>query len=75
VLACLDKDPGARPQSAAELRQRIEACTVEPWDSDRARTWWSEHQFQLDGPVLQSLAVARTTATAAPHRSAADAAG
>ena len=32
VLACLNKDPDRRPQSAAELRRRVEACAVEPWD-------------------------------------------
>jgi serine/threonine-protein kinase len=42
VLSCLDKDPARRPQSAAELRQRIEACEVEPWDTTRARTGWRE---------------------------------
>jgi serine/threonine-protein kinase len=30
VLACLNKDPDRRPQSAAELRRRVEACSVEP---------------------------------------------
>jgi eukaryotic-like serine/threonine-protein kinase len=48
VLACLEKDPERRPQSAAELRRRLEACGVEPWDGDRARDWWLEHQSQLD---------------------------
>jgi eukaryotic-like serine/threonine-protein kinase len=29
VLACLNKDPNRRPQSAAELRRRVEACSVD----------------------------------------------
>ncbi|HKU43443.1 MAG TPA: serine/threonine-protein kinase [Polyangiales bacterium] len=48
VLACLEKEPEARPQSASELRRRLEACRVEPWDADTARTWWIEHQRELE---------------------------
>src|SRR5256885_451485 len=48
VLACLDKQPDRRPQSAVELRRRLEACVVEPWDSTNARMWWLEHQPELD---------------------------
>ena len=48
VLACLEKDAGLRPQSAAELRRRLEACAVTPWDSESARLWWLEHQTELD---------------------------
>ena len=40
VLSCLSKDPGQRPQSAADLRQELDRCAVEPWDSDTARAWW-----------------------------------
>ena len=43
VLACLAKDPNRRPQSADDLRRRIEACAVEPWNSESARAWWREH--------------------------------
>src|SRR3954454_1902325 len=52
VLACLDKDPGRRPQSAAELRRRIDACSVEPWDSASALAWWREYQADLDDDAV-----------------------
>jgi serine/threonine-protein kinase len=48
VLACLEKEPALRPQCATELRQKLEACAVEPWDAERARSWWLEHQSKLD---------------------------
>jgi serine/threonine-protein kinase len=64
VLACLDKDPNRRPQSAAELRQRVEACNVEPWDSPRAQAWWRERQPELDRARVQSTGAPRTIAVA-----------
>jgi serine/threonine-protein kinase len=73
VLACLDKDPGRRPQSAAELRQKLEACQVEAWDSARARSWWHEYQPALDVAAAYSTGVARTIAVAGHHRSSEDA--
>jgi hypothetical protein len=69
VLACLNKDPGRRPQSAAELRRRIEACPVEPWDRARAVAWWREYQPDLDSDALQSTGEARTLAVDGAHRS------
>jgi hypothetical protein len=71
VLACLHKDPQQRPQSAAELRQRIEACEVEPWDGARARAWWDEHEARLalDGLPSTGEGEARTIAVAGLHRS------
>ncbi len=62
VLACLEKDPARRPQTAVELRRRIEACTVEPWDSDRARGWWREHEDRLEGQALKIAGEAMTIA-------------
>jgi eukaryotic-like serine/threonine-protein kinase len=52
VLACLDKKPDRRPQSAAELRRRLEACNVGLWDGDSARDWWRRHEsaFAADHP-------------------------
>lgn len=60
VLACLAKEPDRRPQSAAELRSRLEACDVEPWDGASARTWWQAHQSGLDGEAIESTGEPRT---------------
>jgi eukaryotic-like serine/threonine-protein kinase len=62
VLACLEKEPARRPQSASELRRQLEACAVEPWDGESARRWWLEHQPQLDGEVVESQEQSRTIA-------------
>jgi eukaryotic-like serine/threonine-protein kinase len=75
VLACLDKDPDRRPQSAAELRRRVEACPVEPWDSARAREWWSEYQPHLDRDAVQDTGEAMTIAVDGAHRSSIELAG
>jgi serine/threonine-protein kinase len=69
VLACLAKEPDLRPQSAAELRRRIEACVVERWDSESARTWWLEHQPDLDVDAIPSTAEPRTIAIDGAPRS------
>jgi eukaryotic-like serine/threonine-protein kinase len=60
VLACLQKKPDRRPQSMVELRRRLEACAVEPWDGDSARRWWLEHQAALAGDAARSSGEVRT---------------
>ena len=62
VLACLAKDPAQRPQSTVELRRRLEACEIEPWDSEQARAWWLEHQSKLDSDDLPRMDKPRTIA-------------
>ena len=43
ILACLEKDPAARPQSAEELSRLLRASgLVDEWTQDRARAWWEE---------------------------------
>jgi serine/threonine-protein kinase len=43
LLACLAKDPGQRPASAAEIVSALEeAAQAAPWSSSDARRWWKE---------------------------------
>ncbi len=60
VLACLEKDPDRRPQTAADLRTRLDACTVDSWNSDSARAWWLQHQPEIDVDSGQSASEPRT---------------
>jgi serine/threonine-protein kinase len=44
VMACLEKEPERRPQSAADLVERLEACAADsPWTDRDAREWWREN--------------------------------
>jgi len=44
VLSCLAKSPADRPQSAAELSQRLaDISSASPWSDARAREWWISH--------------------------------
>jgi serine/threonine protein kinase len=43
VLACLAKDPAARPQSAKELSRLLLEVDGGVWTGDHARDWWTRH--------------------------------
>lgn len=44
VMACLQKSPADRPQSAAELAQALAACAcANDWTQVHARHWWQQH--------------------------------
>jgi serine/threonine-protein kinase len=44
ILACLEKDPARRPESAGRLAESLEACRLaQPWTPERARRWWETH--------------------------------
>ncbi len=61
VMSCLVKDPAGRPQSAAELQQRLADCTVGSWTPTDAEQWWNEYgsrcrprpeAFELSGETM-----------------------
>jgi serine/threonine-protein kinase len=44
VMACLEKNPNKRPQTAQDLMDRLAALEfAEPWTEERSRLWWKEH--------------------------------
>ena len=44
VMACLQKDPENRPQSARELEKMLASVPLaSAWTDDNAGTWWREH--------------------------------
>ena len=45
VLACLEKDPERRPQTARELARRLDDLEgAHAWTPDSARDWWAAHE-------------------------------
>jgi serine/threonine-protein kinase len=41
LMSCLEKEPERRPQTAAELAERVEACSsAGDWSAREARAWW-----------------------------------
>jgi serine/threonine-protein kinase len=52
VLACLQKNPDDRPQSAEALFRMVCQCReCDNWDQDRATAWWQTHLPDLTGPL------------------------
>jgi eukaryotic-like serine/threonine-protein kinase len=55
VMACLEKDPGRRPQDASELLRMARNIRFgEDWDTEHAQRWWEKHLLELTGPLTVS---------------------
>jgi tRNA A-37 threonylcarbamoyl transferase component Bud32 len=63
VLACLEKDPALRPQSADDLAARLRTVPVASWTDADARAWWSTNLPVGAPPVLHHSLRADTGAT------------
>ncbi len=52
VLACLQKDPDLRPQSAEELLRMCDGSRAcKSWNHAAAKRWWETHLPDLTGPL------------------------
>ena len=40
IMQCLEKKPGERPASCAEMAERLQALPIEPWSQQQAAEWW-----------------------------------
>jgi eukaryotic-like serine/threonine-protein kinase len=48
VMDCLKKDPALRPQTAADVLDRLRACgPASPWTPLAARAWWAAHGEEI----------------------------
>jgi serine/threonine protein kinase len=57
IMACLDKDPANRPQSALALREALESMELpHPWSEHQARLWWTNHRRKEPVPELAAEA-------------------
>ncbi|MDA2935446.1 serine/threonine protein kinase [Acidobacteria bacterium AH-259-D05] len=49
ILSCLEKEPDARPSSALDLYDRLEACNLDSaWNQQHAKDWWQLHGIGLN---------------------------
>jgi eukaryotic-like serine/threonine-protein kinase len=61
VMQCLEKMPGARPASAAEVSTMLAAAGVPEWTADDATAWWERNL-----PPTSTLRASAQTATHTP---------
>ncbi len=55
VLSCLEKDPAARPQNAADLEAQLRGCDLDGrWTAGRAKEWWSLHMPESEFAAMEA---------------------
>jgi serine/threonine-protein kinase len=55
ILDCLEKKPTKRPQTVADLAERLSGMPLNDWNSTMAREWWQSHlPEQVAGSALRS---------------------
>ena len=61
ILACLEKEPEKRPQSARELSQLFSECerSLTRWTEERALHWWETHLPHIAHPTVPKTQIAR----------------
>jgi serine/threonine-protein kinase len=66
IMSCLAKEPRARPASAEELADRLEACVpAGGWTRASARLWWEQHQ--VSGMIAAAEETFTPAATLVPR--------
>jgi serine/threonine-protein kinase len=52
IMACLEKDPNRRPQTARELTARLKAVPLDAeWTPERAEHWWQAYRPTTQGSI------------------------
>ncbi len=69
IMQCLEKDPAQRPQSAAEIVQKLSKCQLgETWTIQDASIWWklkmvSDDTLIQSAPEIEASSVSTPDAT------------
>lgn len=73
ILACLEKNPAKRPQTARDLSAMLERIiTSDKWTLDDAEGWWGRHERGQTVPNAER-SVQPTSAKSGPQKDSSDA--
>lgn len=68
LMACLAKSPAQRPQTALDLSQRLDRCSVsEPWTYDNGDVWWGRFERGQDTGGFNSTPTNPTPSAGEQH--------
>ncbi|HEX6245596.1 MAG TPA: serine/threonine-protein kinase [Polyangiales bacterium] len=67
ILACLQKDPAQRPDSARSLARSLEACEVPRWQPEQAGAWWHTNRESIEQHRQRAAREAAARASTLPH--------